>query len=85
MKDESRTSRISSFSVVKREEIERYWKRILTVDDDSGITTTFRAGIENANKRIGIDAYNDRRKTLLDFQPNFYDLLLIDINMPYRY
>jgi two-component SAPR family response regulator len=30
-----------------------------------------------------VNAYSDPRKALLEFQPNFYDLLLIDINMPY--
>jgi two-component SAPR family response regulator len=30
-----------------------------------------------------VDTYNDPRVAILDFQPNFYDLLLIDINMPY--
>jgi two-component SAPR family response regulator len=30
-----------------------------------------------------VDTYNDPRKALLDFQPNFYDLSLIDINLPY--
>lgn len=27
--------------------------------------------------------HNDSRKVLLKFEPNFYDLILIDINMPY--
>ena len=30
-----------------------------------------------------VDTYNDPRVALLDFQPNFYDLSLIDINLPY--
>ena len=63
---------------------ERYWKKILIVDDDTDIITTFKFGIEYAtNKRIVVDANNDPRIALLDFQPNIYDLLLIDINMPY--
>jgi two-component SAPR family response regulator len=33
--------------------------------------------------RIEVHTYNDPRAVLLDFEPNFYDLLLIDINMPY--
>ncbi len=86
MTKESRIGRISSSSVSTREDKERYWKRILIVDDDPDNTTTFKVGIENAtktsSKRIAVDAYNDPRKALLDFQPNFYDLLLIDIKMP---
>jgi CheY-like chemotaxis protein len=82
VKDESRIDMISSYGVLN-EEKERYWKRILIVDDDIDITTTFKIGIESAIKRIGVNTYNDPRRALSDFQPNFYDLLLIDINMPY--
>ena len=82
MTKESKIGRISSSSVATSEDNERYWKRILIVDDDPDNTTTFKVGIENANKRMAVDAYNDPRTALLDFQPNFYDLLLIDINMP---
>jgi len=84
MTEESRTERISSSVVASKEP---YWKRILVVDDDADSVASFKFGIEKAtkigNKRIVVDAYNDPRKALLDFQPNFYDLLLIDINMPY--
>src|SRR5215471_3058646 len=41
---------------------QRFWKRILIVDDEADVTTTFKA--------------------LSEFKPNFYDLLLVDINMP---
>ena len=61
-------------------------KRILIIDDDPDITTTFKVGIENVqinNKKIEVQTYNDPRTVLLDFKPNFYDLLLIDINMPH--
>ena len=75
--------RTSSSDVVSREEEKRYWKRILIVDDNPDITNTFKVGIENASKSIVAHTHNDPRKALLDFEPNFYDLLLIDINMPY--
>jgi DNA-binding response OmpR family regulator len=35
------------------------------------------------DKRFEVYAYNDPLLALLEFKPNFYDLLLIDINMPY--
>jgi len=77
---ESRIGRISTSGVPTK----RYWKRILVVDDDHDITTTFKVGIEYAtNKRIAVDICNDPKVALLDFAPNFYDLLLIDINMPH--
>ncbi|HYA83764.1 MAG TPA: response regulator [Candidatus Bathyarchaeia archaeon] len=64
-----------------------FWKRILIVDDDNDITTTFKAGIEESNKndvnkRIEVYTYNDPAIALSDFKPNFYDLLLVDINLP---
>jgi DNA-binding response OmpR family regulator len=84
MTEGSRIGRISSSSIATREDKERNWKRIFIVDDDTDILTTFKIGIEyTTNKRIAVDTYNDPRTALLDFQPNYYDLLLVDINMPY--
>src|SRR5215467_11650777 len=66
---------------------QRYWKRILIVDDDSDVTVTFKAGIEennnDPNTRIEVYTSNDPISALLEFRPNFYDLLLVDINMPH--
>ena len=73
--------------VVKEEQ--RLWKRILIVDDDTDLTITFKAVIEESNnnndvnKRIEVYTSNDPIVTLSDFKPNFYDLLLVDIKMPY--
>src|SRR5215467_8659090 len=70
-------------------EQERFWKRILIVDDDADLTTTFKAAIEDsndgddANKRIEVYTANDPVVALSEFKPNFYDLLLVDINMPH--
>jgi CheY-like chemotaxis protein len=67
---------------------ERFWKRILIVDDDSDITTTFKAVIEdsnnrnNPNTRIEVYTSNNPIVALSEFKQNFYDLLLVDINMP---
>lgn len=87
MTKEFKNSTISSSDISNRGGIEPYWKRILIVDDDTDSLASFKFGIENAtkigNKRIVVDGYVDPRIALLDFQPNLYDLLLIDINMPY--
>ena len=68
------------------EEKQRFWKRILIVDDDNDIITTFKAAIEDSNndpnRRIEVYTSNDPVVVLSDFKPNFYDLLLVDINMP---
>jgi CheY-like chemotaxis protein len=69
-------------------EQQRFWKRILIVDDGTDTTTTFKAVIEDSNnnndvnKRIEVYTSNDPVASLSEFKPNFYDLLLVDINMP---
>ena len=71
-------------SVIKDEQ--RFWKRILIVDDDADVTLTFEAGIEESNndarKRIEVHTANNPAVALSEFKPDFYDLLLVDINMP---
>jgi CheY-like chemotaxis protein len=58
-------------------------KRILIIDDDPDITLTFKAGLENNSKEFQVYTYNDPISLLGEFKPNFYDLILIDINLPY--
>ena len=58
-------------------------KRILIIDDDPDITLTFKAGLENNSKEFQVYTYNDPISLLGEFKPNFYDLVLIDINLPY--
>jgi CheY-like chemotaxis protein len=68
---------------------QRFWKRILIVDDNKDVTTTFKVAIEDSNndvdvnKRIKVYTSNDPVLALSEFKPNFYDLLLLDINMPH--
>ena len=71
--------------VIKDEQ--RFWKRILIVDDDEDITLTFQTGIEDSNtytnKKIEVHTSNNPVEALSEFKPNFYDLLMVDINMPH--
>ena len=71
--------------VIKDEQ--RFWKKILIVDDDEDITITFKVGIEdsntNTNRRIEVYTSNNPVAALSEFKPNFYDLLLVDIKMPH--
>ena len=73
--------------VIKDEQ--RFWKRILIVDDEADVSLTFKAGIEDsnnktdANKRIEVYTSSNPVAALSEFKPNFYDLLLSDINMPH--
>jgi two-component SAPR family response regulator len=59
----------------------------LIIDDDADVTITFKAGIEDinndANKRIEVYTSNNPVVALSEFKPNFYDLLLVDIYLPY--
>jgi CheY-like chemotaxis protein len=71
-----------------KEKLSPFAKRILIVDDNPDITYTFKKAFEEAD-RIGgnktsfhVDAYNDPLVALSEFKPDFYDLLLIDIDMP---
>ena len=77
------------YSTVVIKDEQRFWKRLLIVDDDADLTMTFRAVIEESNndvdvnKRIEVFTSNDPVASLSEFKPNFYDLLLVDINMPH--
>jgi len=67
---------------------DKHWKRILIVDDNVDITTTFKTAIEDSNnttltKKIEVHTSNNPVLALSEFKPNFYDLLLVDINMPH--
>ena len=78
-----------SYSAVVIKDEQRFWKRILIVDDDAALTMTFRAVIEDSNndvdvnKRIEVFTSNDPVASLSEFKPDFYDLVLVDINMPH--
>jgi DNA-binding response OmpR family regulator len=71
-----------------KEILSSFTKQILIVDDDPDITYTFKKAFEEAN-RIGgnkisfhVNTYNDPLVALSEFKPDFYDLMLVDINMP---
>jgi DNA-binding response OmpR family regulator len=76
------------YDTVTQKEKRPFWKRILIIDDDPDVTTTFKVGIENSNnyaddsKTIEVYTYNDPLTALSEFESNFYDLVLIDINLP---
>jgi DNA-binding response OmpR family regulator len=71
-----------------KEILSPFTKRILIVDDDSDITYTFKKAFEEANRIVGnktsfyVNVYNDPLLALSEFKPDFYDLMLVDINMP---
>lgn len=70
-----------------KEKLSPFVKRILIVDEDPDTVFTFKKVFEEAN-RIGgnktsfqVNAYNDPLVALLEFKPDYYDLMLVDINM----
>ena len=65
-----------------KEKDEPSLKRILIVDDDPDITLTFKSALENEDDKLEVHTFNDPLSALSQFKPSFYDLLLIDINMP---
>ena len=56
---------------------QRHWRRILIVDDNVDITTSFKAAIEDsnsgidANKRIEVYTANDRVVVLSEFKQKY--------------
>ena len=64
-------------AVIKDEQ--RFWKRILIVDDDVGTTLAFKLGIKDSNihtnRKIEVYTSNNPVIALSEFKPNFYDLL----------
>ena len=75
---------------LKERERPPFIKGILIIDDNPDIALTFKRGLEaennnkseNNNIFFEVFAYNDPILALSEFKPNFYDLMLIDINMP---
>ncbi|MFY9964446.1 MAG: response regulator [Nitrososphaeraceae archaeon] len=57
------------------------YKRILVVDDNPDIAFTLRIGLEDNDTTVQVHSYDNPVNALLDFKPNFYDLLLVDVNM----
>jgi len=83
VKNSTTKNKVEAVSVADKEE---FWRRIMIIDDDSDTTLTFKEALENSNdtdeRRIQVHTYNDPLIALSEFKPNFYDLLLIDINLP---
>jgi DNA-binding response OmpR family regulator len=56
-------------------------KRILLVDDDPDITTSFSLSL-NDTGLFEVETYNDSVEALSNFKANSYDFVLLDIKMP---
>jgi DNA-binding response OmpR family regulator len=72
---------------VASEKLSPFTKTILIVDDDPDITFTFKKGFEAENEKnnktfFKVYTHNNPLSALSEFKPDFYDLILVDINMP---
>jgi DNA-binding response OmpR family regulator len=73
--------------LLRREgELSPFTKRILIVDNDPDITFTFKKAFDEANRIsdktfFHVNTYNDPLIALSEFKSDFYDLMLVDINM----
>ena len=57
-------------------------KRILVVDGNSDIAFTLRIGLEGSDPSMTVHSFDNPLAALLEFRSDFYDLMLIDVNMP---
>jgi len=55
-------------------------RKVAIVDDEVDITTVLKKGLEQNG--FSVDAFNDPHEALASFNPNHYDLMIIDIRMP---
>jgi DNA-binding response OmpR family regulator len=55
-------------------------KRIMVVDDESDLTLFYKMSLEFHG--FEVDTFNDPRKALSNFKPNYYNLVVLDIKMP---
>jgi DNA-binding response OmpR family regulator len=56
-------------------------KRILLVDDDRDILTTYEKGLEESGL-FEVDTFDDPEEALSNFKNGLYDCLIIDIRLP---
>jgi CheY-like chemotaxis protein len=73
----------------EQQQVERspFTKQILIVDDNPDITITLKKALEEENRNdneisFQVNAYSDPVLALTEFRPDYYDLILVDINMP---
>jgi DNA-binding response OmpR family regulator len=78
--EELKSDNIRSPSSLASSDFQRH-KRILVIDDDPDIVFTIRVGLES-DLTMQVFGFDNPVTALVEFKPNFYELLLIDVNMP---
>jgi CheY-like chemotaxis protein len=52
----------------------------MAVDDEAGIAFTLKLVLEESG--FLVDVFNDPKIALINFKPDYYDLILLDVKMP---
>ena len=73
--EQLKPDRVKSSSTLLSSEPQQH-KRVLVVDDNSDIVFTLRVGLES-DPTMQVYSYDNPVTALLEFEPNFYDLLLL--------
>jgi DNA-binding response OmpR family regulator len=55
-------------------------KRIMVVDDEYDLTLFYRMSLEYYS--FEVETYNESKRALSNFKPDYYDLIILDIKMP---
>jgi DNA-binding response OmpR family regulator len=55
-------------------------KKILVVDDEPDLTMLSKLALEYHGFKV--DTFTDPQKALSNYRPGYYDLVILDINMP---
>jgi DNA-binding response OmpR family regulator len=55
-------------------------KRIMVVDDEYDLTLFYRMSLEYYS--FEVETYNESKRALSHFKPDYYDLIILDIKMP---
>ena len=55
-------------------------KRIMVVDDEPDLTLFYSMSLEYHG--FEVEAFNNPKKALSNFKPDYYDLVVLDIKMP---
>jgi len=78
--EELKSDNVRSTSSLASSDFQRH-KRILVIDDDPDIVFTIRVGLKS-DPTMQVFGFDNPVTALVEFKPNFYELLLIDVNMP---
>ena len=55
-------------------------KKILVVDDEPDLTKSCSLALEDHGFKV--DTFNDPLEALINYKPDYYDLVILDIKMP---